>query len=104
MRWATRPGGDLREGKITLPIIHLLQQGGPEADTLVRGIVQSRDVTPEQWARVKALLAEHCSIEYAYARAVEFGETAKRSLRLFPPTQEREALIALADFVLLRDR
>ena len=43
-------------------------------------------------------------MEYAYARAVEFGETAKRSLRLFPPTQEREALIALADYVLLRDR
>ena len=76
----------------------------PRPTTLIRGIVQRRDVTPEQWARVKALLAEHRSIDYAYARAVEFGETAKRSLRLFPPTQEREALIALADFVLLRDR
>ena len=54
-------------------------------------------MTPEQLGRVKALLAEHRSIEYAYARAVEFGETAKRSLRLFPPTQEREALMALAD-------
>jgi octaprenyl-diphosphate synthase len=97
-------GGDLREGKITLPIIHLLQHGGEEADTLVRAIVQSRDVTPEQWARLKALLAEHRSIEYAYGRAVEFGETAKRSLKVFPPTQEREALTALADFVLSRDR
>jgi octaprenyl-diphosphate synthase len=97
-------GGDLREGKITLPIIHLLQHGGPEADALVRTIVQSRHVTPEQWARLKALLAEHRSIEYAYSRAVEFGETAKRSLKLFPLTQEREALTALADFVLSRDR
>jgi octaprenyl-diphosphate synthase len=97
-------GGDLREGKITLPIIHLLQHGGPEADALIRGIVQSRDVTPEQWTRLNALLAEHRSIEYAYARAVEFGETAKRHLKVFPPTQEREALMALADFVLSRDR
>jgi octaprenyl-diphosphate synthase len=97
-------GGDLREGKITLPIIHLLKHGGEQADTLVRAIVQSREVTPEQWARLKALLAEHRSIEYAYGRAVEFGETAKRSLKVFPPTQEREALTALADFVLSRDR
>src|SRR5262245_44219864 len=97
-------GGDLREGKITLPIIHLLQHGGPEADALVRTIVQSRHVTPEQWARLKALLADHRSLEYAYSRAVEFGETAKRSLKLFPPTQEREALTALADYVLSRDR
>jgi octaprenyl-diphosphate synthase len=65
-------GGDLREGKITLPIIHLLQHGGPEADTLVRTIVQSRDVTPEQWICLTTLLAEHRSIEYAYSRAVEY--------------------------------
>jgi octaprenyl-diphosphate synthase len=97
-------GGDLREGKITLPIIHLLQHGGAEAETLIRTIVASRDVTPEQWSRLKALLAEHRSIEYAYGRAVEFGDSAKRHLKLFPPTQEREALMALADFVLLRDR
>jgi geranylgeranyl pyrophosphate synthase len=85
-------------------MIHLLQHGGPEADALVRTIVQSRDVTPEQWSHLKALLAEHRCIEYAYSRAVEFGETAKRSLKPFPPTQEREALTALADFVLSRDR
>jgi octaprenyl-diphosphate synthase len=97
-------GGDLREGKITLPIIHLLQQGGEEANALVRTIVQTRDVTPEQWARVTALLAEHRCIDYAQERANEFGEQAKRSLKVFPPSPERDALIALADFVLMRDR
>ena len=97
-------GGDLREGKITLPIIHLLKHGGAEAETLVRGMVEDRDVTPENWTRVKALLAEHRSIEYAHARAVEFGEAAKRHLKMFPDSHEREALMALADFVLYRDR
>jgi octaprenyl-diphosphate synthase len=97
-------GGDLREGKITLPIIHLLQHGAGAGDALVRTIVQSRDVTAEQWTHLRALLAEHRSIEYAYGRAVEYGEAAKRSLKVFPPTQEREALSALADFVLSRDR
>lgn len=97
-------GGDLREGKITLPVIHLLKHGGVEADTLVRAIVQDRDVTPDNWARVKALLAEHRSIEYAYERAVEFGEAAKQQLKMFPDSHEREALMALADYVLYRDR
>jgi octaprenyl-diphosphate synthase len=97
-------GGDLREGKITLPIIHLLKHGGAEAETLVRAMVQDRDVTPENWTRVKTLLAEHRSIEYAYARAVEFGEAAKRHLKMFPDSHEREALMALADSVLYRDR
>jgi octaprenyl-diphosphate synthase len=97
-------GGDLREGKITLPIIHLLEHGGPEAGDLIRSAVRDRDVTAEDWARLKVLLAEYRSIEYAYGRAVEFGESAKRRLRLFAPSREREALMALADYVLLRDR
>jgi len=97
-------GGDLREGKITLPIIHLLQNGGPEANTLIRNVVKDRDVSAADWARIKVLLAEHQSIDYAYARAVEFGESAKRHLLLFPDTPERDALMALADYVLWRDR
>jgi octaprenyl-diphosphate synthase len=94
----------LREGKITLPLIHLLNNGGPEAGELIRNAVRDRDITPEKWARLKAMLAEHRSIDYAYQRAVEFGESAKRQLRLFAPSREREALMALADYVLLRDR
>lgn len=97
-------GGDLREGKITLPIIHLMAHGGAEAQGLVRRIVQDRHVAPEEWSRIKALLAEHQSIEYAYDRAVEFGESAKRHLRVFQPSPERDALMALADYVLHRDR
>jgi len=97
-------GADLRDGKVTLPLIHLLEHGGPEAGELIRGVVRDRDVTVEDWARIKALLTEHRSIEYAYGRAVEFGEAAKRQLRVFAPSPEREALMALADFVLLRDR
>ena len=97
-------GGDLREGKITLPLIHLLHHGGREASDLIRNAVRDRDITPEKWTRLKALLAEHRSIEYAYERAVEFGEAAKRELRVFAPSREREALMALADYVLLRDR
>jgi octaprenyl-diphosphate synthase len=97
-------GGDLREGKITLPIIHLLRHGGEEANAIIRRAVQDRDVSTEQWSRIRALLKQCGSIEYAYERAVEFGESAKRHLRLFPPSHEREALTALADYVLSRDR
>ena len=97
-------GGDLREGKITLPIIHLLEHGGAEADDLIRNAVRDRDVSADNWARIKALLVEHRSLDYAYDRAVEFGETAKRQLRQFAPSREREALMGLADYVLLRDR
>jgi octaprenyl-diphosphate synthase len=99
-------GSDLREGKVTLPLIHLLRQStdGRAAD-IVREAIASRNVTPEQWADLLHSLKEHASIDYAYRRAVEFAERAKKPLYdAFPPSSERDALLALPDYVLSRDR
>jgi octaprenyl-diphosphate synthase len=98
-------GSDLREGKVTLPLIHLLHQepDGVGART-VREIIASRSVTPEQWADLLRNMKEHASIDYAYRKATEFAERAKKPLYAFPPSSEREALLALPDYVLSRDR
>ena len=95
---------DLREGKLTLPIIHLRDHAGPEAGALIRKIVHDRAVSPEDWALLRHWLNEHGSLDYAYRRATEYGESAKRFLQPFPAGPERDALTALADFVLQRDR
>jgi len=97
-------GSDLREGKVTLPLIYLLQQDGGRAAELVGGIVRDHTVTEDRWAELMRLLAEHGAVDYAYVRALEYGEKAKTFLHAFPPTPEREALIALPDYVLSRDR
>ncbi len=97
-------GGDLREGKVTLPIIFLLQRGGAEADRLIRTVVQERAVTQEQWREILRLLAEHRASEMAFERAVEYAGRAKACLDAFPPSRERDALAALPDYVLSRDR
>jgi len=96
---------DLREGKVTLPLIHLLRQPNDgEGSRIVRDIIASRSVTPEQWAVLLRTLKEHASIDYAYRRAVEYTERAKKPLCAFPPSSERDALLALPDYVLSRDR
>jgi octaprenyl-diphosphate synthase len=98
-------GGDLREGKITLPIIRLLQNGlGSPGRDLVRDVVRDRTVTPERWRDISRLLAEHRCIEYAYSRAVSHAENAKQQLHAFPPSFARDALLALPDYLLSRDR
>jgi len=97
-------GGDLREGKVTLPIIILRERAGEEAYSLVRTIVADRAVTPEQWREVLRLLKESRATELAYERAVEYAERAKECLSVFPPSRERDALMALPDYVLARDR
>ena len=97
-------GGDLREGKVTLPVIIMRERVGEDAYSLVRTIVAERAVTPEQWREVLRLLKESRATELAYERAVEYAERAKECLAIFPPSRERDALMALPDYVLARDR
>src|SRR6185436_8663771 len=98
-------GGDLREGKVTLPVILLLKETGPEVAALIRGVLADGQVTPDTWRAIKDLLAQHGTTEAAFARAVSFVERAKDHLiEAFPPSVERESLVALADYVLNRDR
>jgi octaprenyl-diphosphate synthase len=97
-------GADLREGKMTLPLIHLLQQSEEVGGRIVRDIIASRSVTEAQWDELRRVLKEHRSIDYALRRATEFAERAKKPLSIFPPSSERTALLALPDYVLSRDR
>ena len=98
-------GSDLREGKVTLPLIHLLRQGNDGAGSrIVRDIIATRAVTPEQWSELLRSLKDHASIDYAYRRATEYAERAKKPLYAFPPGSERDALLTLPDYVLSRDR
>ena len=98
-------GSDLREGKVTLPLIHLQRQE-PDGigSRIIRDAVASRSVTEDQWNELRRGLREHASIDYAYRRAIEFADGAKKHLYAFPPGPERDALLALPDYVLSRDR
>ena len=96
---------DLREGKVTLPLIHLLHQSAdPRPRAIVDDIIASKSATPEAWQELLGHLTQHASIDYAYRRAVEYAERAKKPLQAFPPSAERDALAALPDYVVQRDR
>jgi octaprenyl-diphosphate synthase len=98
-------GGDLREGKVTLPVILLLQRTGPDVAALVRQIVTDGQVTAETWRTVKTLLADHGAVDAAFERAVTYATRARQQLSTaFPPSAERDGLLALTDYVLSRDR
>jgi octaprenyl-diphosphate synthase len=97
-------GGDLREGKVTLPVILLLRRGGEDADRLIRAVVRDRAVSTDQWREIVQLLHDHRATELAFERAVDYANRAKSCLAAFPPSRERDALMALPDYVLARDR
>ncbi len=98
-------GGDLRDGKLTLPAIRLLElEGeGSRADAIVRSAVDTRSIDDASWAELTALLRARGTIDYACDRAVAYATAAKDALGVFAPSPERDALAALPDFVLARD-
>jgi octaprenyl-diphosphate synthase len=98
-------GGDLREGKVTLPIILLLRQTGPDVEALIKGVIANRQVTHENWRTIKDLLARHGAVEAAFEKADTYAERARQHLLgAFGPSTERDGLLALTDYVLNRDR
>ena len=97
-------GGDLREGKMTLPMIHLFARGDARAQALVRAVVDARSVTLDEWREIRTLLGQARSIDYAQCVASDFVERAKKALYAFPPSDARDALLYLPDYVISRDR
>jgi octaprenyl-diphosphate synthase len=97
-------GSDLREGKVTLPIVYLLERGGATPRALIEKIVTEHTVSREQWTELKHLLAEHQATASALRQAQHYGSLAQQHLQTLPPSPERDALMALAEYILTRDR
>ncbi|HLL71687.1 MAG TPA: polyprenyl synthetase family protein [Pyrinomonadaceae bacterium] len=96
-------GVDLLEGKLTLPLIYLL-----ETDRAWRADVQSvmRDGNYEAISRASLMRAaeESGAIERARRRANDFATAAGKSLDVLPHTKYRDALSSIPTFILERDR
>jgi geranylgeranyl pyrophosphate synthase len=61
-------------------------------------------VAPTEIHHIRRLVLEHDGVDYARARAHAFAQAAKADLEAFEPSDERETLALVADFVVDRDR
>ena len=97
-------GSDLREGKRTLPLIAMLDQLSPPEAERVRALLRRPSLVPAELEEIRRLVLEHDGVEYARAQAHAYAHAAKADLEVFPPSEERETLALVADFVVDRDR
>jgi len=94
---------DLREGKLTLPLIRLLE-AHPELNAVVRGAMEEEARNTEQAEKVLALLGEYGELEAARGDAYIFATRAREALAVLPDNQYRRALEEIAQFIVDRDR
>ena len=97
-------GTDLREGKRTLPLIAMLERAAAAEAEEVRTLLRRRTLAASELEEIRRLVIAHDGVEYARARATEYAQAAKQDLEPFPPSDERETLALIADFVVDRDR
>jgi octaprenyl-diphosphate synthase len=97
-------GADLREGKRTLPLIATLERAPRDQRERVWTLLRRPSLSPGEIEEIRVLVVEHAGVEYALGRAHEYAQAAKQDLEAFPPSEEREILALIADFVVDRDR
>lgn len=93
---------DLEEGKITLPLLSLLTSAGEVEKNEIKQII--RNFSEEGLSRIMELLKEHRSIELSLKKAQSLINEAIAALSVFPESRAKDALIAIAEYSLHREK
>ncbi len=95
-------GADLREGKLTLPVIYALQQA-PDGDReLMVRIIRDQDFSVADFKTLTGLLEKYGGLTYTQNTAAAYIDTAKKALTVFGPSPTRETMLDIAEYALAR--
>lgn len=97
-------GNDLREHKVTLPLIYALDRLTPAARREVQALMATAEPSDQLIARVVALVGEAGGLEYARNRAQGLAEQADQALDALPASAARDTLRDSITYVLDRRR
>jgi octaprenyl-diphosphate synthase len=97
-------GNDLREHKVTLPLIYSLSRLSPAARRHVTALMAAPEPTDAQISTVVGLVSDAGGLEYARQRAQQLAERADHELDALPPSRARDVLRDSIIYVLDRRR
>jgi octaprenyl-diphosphate synthase len=96
-------GNDLKEGKMTLPLIYALNQASYNQSKPILNIIRNKDFTKEKLAAINQFVKEHGGVEYAENLMKKYREEAMTSLSIFPDSDYKRSLCYCVDYFMSRE-
>jgi len=97
-------GLDIRERKMTLPLIYVLNNSTKAVRKELINIVKRHNENPKKVQRAVQLVIEYKGIEYAHKKMLEYKEAALNMLKDIPESESKTALIGLVEYTTNRKK
>ncbi len=95
-------GADLREGKLTLPLVYSLKKASPQDRTSMEEIIKKEDLSIKDFQYLKGLLEKYGGLAYTNKLAADHVAKAKNAISIFDSSKSKDILLMLADYALAR--
>ena len=95
-------GADLREGKMTLPLISAYKQASDSDKDVMQAIIKDQNFSREDFKTLVELLEKYGGIAYTKKMAASYITKAKDVLSVFDPSETKEILMDIADYAVAR--
>lgn len=97
-------GNDLREGKVTLPLLHAIATAPQPISERVCEMLRKGDLNEQEIGILIDFAKEYHGIEYAFSRMKEMQREADRLLDVYPDSEWKETFRQLFEYIISRDK
>ena len=100
-------GNDIREGKVTLPLLHCLLDAdlcNPEEGQLCKSFIVKQQLDEEAISKLLNFAIDNGGIQYAEERMNSLVDEAKELIRHYPDSIYRSSMLLLADYIIGRNK
>ena len=97
-------GNDLREGKVTLPLLHAIQTAPSEVAERVKEMLLKGDLNEKEIGILIDFAKEYNGIEYSVKKMRELEAEADKLLETYPDSEWKEIFRQLFDYIISRDK
>lgn len=96
-------GADLKEGKLTLPVIYSLKAANTTDRSRMEKIIKNKAFSVDDFETLIALMKKYGGQKYTENLARKYVKNAKDALRVFNNSQTKEILLMIADYTISRN-